>query len=144
MFLADWMAKAGFANAKIGYESDVYYLSPRALAGLQDGMPKAVWVDADLLINWVRLVKSEAEIAVMREAARIAEIAMQTAWAGARPGVRQCDLMADVIAAQIRGTPEFGGDQTAIHPLILAGEAASTAHPLWNDNVLEDGADRGI
>ena len=58
---------------------------------------------------------------------------------GARPGVRQCDLMADVIAAQIRGTPEFGGDQTAIHPLILAGEAASTAHPLWNDNVLEDG-----
>jgi Xaa-Pro dipeptidase len=64
---------------------------------------------------------------------------MQTAWDGARPGVRQCDLMADVMAAQIRGTPEFGGDQTAIHPLILAGEAASTAHPLWNDNVLEDG-----
>ena len=139
VFLADWMAKAGFANAKIGYESDVYYLSPRALAGLQGGMPKAVWVDADLLVNWVRLVKSDAEIAFMREAARIAEIAMQTAWDGARPGVRQCDLMADVIAAQIRGTPEFGGDQTAIHPLILAGEAASTAHPLWNDHVLEDG-----
>ena len=51
VFLADWMAKAGFANAKIGYESDVYYLSPRALAGLQDGMPKAVWVDADLLVQ---------------------------------------------------------------------------------------------
>ena len=65
-FLADWMAKAGFASAKIGYESDVYYLSPRALTGLQGGMPKAVWVDADLLVNWVRLVKSDAEIAIMR------------------------------------------------------------------------------
>jgi len=138
-FLAGWLADAGFDAAKIGYESDVYYLSPRALEYLRDGLPKVDWVDADLLVNWVRLVKSEAEIATMREAARIAEIAMQTAWDGARPGVRQCDLMADVVAAQIRGTPEFGGDQTAIHPLILAGEAASTAHPMWNDTPLEAG-----
>ena len=28
---------------------------------------------------------------------------------------------------------------TAIHPLILAGEAAATAHPMWTDAVLEDG-----
>ena len=74
----------------------------------------------------------------MREAAQIAEIAMQTAWDGVRPGVRQCDLMADVVAAQIRGTKQFGGDQPALHPLILAGEAASTAHPMWNDSILEE------
>ena len=91
------------------------------------------------MVNWARLVKSKAEIAVMREAAQIAEIAMQTALDGVRPGVRQCDLMADVVAAQIRGTKQFGGDQPALHPLILAGEAASTAHPMWNDSILEDG-----
>jgi Xaa-Pro aminopeptidase len=138
-FLADWMKDNGFATAKIGYESDVYYLSPRALGVLQDGLPNASWQDADLLINWVRLVKSDAEIAMMRQAARIAEIAMQTAWDGAHVGVRQCDLMADITAAMIKGTPEFGGDMPAIHPLILAGEAAKTAHPMWTDAPLEAG-----
>ena len=102
-----------------GYESDVYYLSPRALSVLQAGLPDAIWHDADLLVNWVRLVKSDAEIKMMQAAAKIAEVAMQSAWDGARPGVRQCDLMADIVAAQIRGTDEFGGDMTAIHPLIL-------------------------
>ena len=139
IFLADQIAALGVGHGAIGYESDVYYLSPRALSELQKGLPKARWVDADLLVNWARLVKSKAEIAVMREAAQIAEIAMQTAWDGVRPGVRQCDLMADVVAAQIRGTKQFGGDQPALHPLILAGEAASTAHPMWNDSILEDG-----
>ena len=138
-FLADWIRDHGFAAAHIGYESDVYYLSPRALSVLQAGLPDATWHDADLLVNWVRLVKSDAEISMMQMAAKIAERAMQTAWDGARPGVRQCDLMADIVAAQIRGTDDYGGDLTAIHPLILAGEAAATAHPMWTDAVLEDG-----
>lgn len=136
-FLADWMMSKGHDKAHIGFESDVYYLSPRAIGALQAGLPNATWHDADLLVNWVRLVKSKAEIAMMRQAGKLAEIAMQTAWDGARPGVRQCDLMADVVAAQIKGTPEFGGDMPAIHPLILAGEAASTAHPMWTDAPLE-------
>lgn len=138
-FFAKWIAGAGFGDCAIGYESDAYYLTPRALGNLKKGLPNVSWLEADLLVNWVRLVKSKAEIAVMSEAARIAEIAMQTAWDGARPGVRQCDLMADVVAAQIRGTDKFGGDQPALHPLILAGEAASSAHPMWDDSVLEDG-----
>ena len=139
VFLADWIRQHGFATAHIGYESDVYYLSPRALSALQAGVPDATWHDADLLVNWVRLVKSDAEINMLQAAAKIAKVAMQTAFDGARPGVRQCDLMADIVAAQIRGTEEFGGDMTAIHPLILAGEAAATAHPMWTDAVLEDG-----
>ena len=138
-YLAEWMAGHGFAKARIGYESDSYFFTPRAFAALCSGLPDASFVDADLLVNWQRLVKSEAELAVMRDAARIAEAAMKTAWDGARPGVRQCDLMADVTATQIRGMPDAGGDMPALHPLILAGEAAKTAHPLWTDARLEDG-----
>jgi Xaa-Pro dipeptidase len=43
------------------------------------------------------------------------------------------------VAAQIRGTPECGGDMPALHPLILAGEAATTAHPMWTEAPLQDG-----
>ena len=92
-----------------------------------------------LLVNWLRFVKSDAEIAMMRQAGQIAEVAMQTAWNGARIGVRQCDLMADITASMIKGTPEFGGDMPALHPLILAGEAATAAHPMWDDSPLEAG-----
>ena len=36
-FLANWIRDHGLATAHIGYESDVYYLSPRALSVLQSG-----------------------------------------------------------------------------------------------------------
>jgi Xaa-Pro dipeptidase len=100
-------------------------------------LPDATWIDADLLVNWVRVVKTPAELDYMRQAAVIAGKAMQVAYDGCNPGVRQCDLMAEVSAAQIRGTPDFGGDMPAIHPLVLAGEAASTAHPMWTDAPFE-------
>lgn len=136
-FMGDWMAGAGYGSKRIGIETDTYYLTPKAVDRLKAKLPNAAWRDGDLVINWVRVVKSPAEIAMMIQAARIAEIAMQTAYDGVKPGVRQCDLMAEVSAAQIRGTPEFGGDMPALHPLVLAGEAASTAHPMWTDAPFE-------
>ena len=51
---------------------------------------------------------------------------------------RQCDLMADITAAMIRGTPIYGGDMPALHPLILAGDSATTAHPMWTDDPLKE------
>lgn len=137
--VAGWLRDAGHGTATIGYESDSYYFSPRSLHVLQTGLPDAKWVDADLLVNWVRAIKSDAELAFMYQAAQIADIAMQVAWDGAKVGVRQCDLMADITAAQIKGTAEFGGDMPALHPLILAGEAATAAHPMWTDAKLEAG-----
>ena len=51
----------------------------------------ARFANADLLVNWVRLVKSDAEIALMREAAQIANRVMTTAIERLEPGVRECD-----------------------------------------------------
>ena len=136
-FMADWMVSKGFDGKRIGYESDVYFLTPAAMGHLKAGLANSEWVDCELLVNWQRLIKSPAEIEMMQQAAIIAGHAMQTAYDGVRPGIRQCDLMADVVAAQIRGTPEFGGDTTALHPLVLAGEAATTAHPMWTDETFK-------
>ncbi len=131
--VAGFIASERLDGKRIGYEGDSYFFSPKSLACLEAGLPGASWVDAELLVNWCRAVKSEAEIAVMRQASRLVEGAMQTAYANIAPGVRQCDLMAQILSAQVGGNAEFGGDQTALSPLILAGEAASTAHPMWTD-----------
>ena len=136
-YISNWIKKSGYEGSIIGLETDSYFTSPRSIANLQSNLENIKWRDADLLINWVRVVKSEAEITMMRQAAIISDIAMETAYAGTSVGVRQCDLMADIVAAQIKGTKDFGGDMTALHPLILAGESASTAHPLWTDAELK-------
>ena len=136
-FMAEWMRSKGLNGMRIGYESDVYYLTSAALDHLKAGLADSVWSDCELLVNWQRLIKSSAEIAMLQQASAIAGLSMQTAYDGVRPGVRQCDLMGEIIATQIRGTPEFGGDQTALHPLVLAGEAATTAHPMWTDAPFE-------
>lgn len=136
-YMAEWMLSKGLDGKRIGYESDVYYLTPAACEHLKNGLVSSQWSDCGLLINWQRLVKSPAEIVMLQQAAIIAGLVMQTAFNGVQPGVRQNDLMAEVTAAQIRGTEEFGGDMTALHPLVLAGEAASTAHPMWTDTRFE-------
>lgn len=54
-------------------------LSPRSLAAVQVQLPDATWHDADLLVNWCRLVKSADKVAIMKKAARLAELAAETA-----------------------------------------------------------------
>ena len=61
-------------------------------------------------MNWVRVVKSNAEIKLMQSAARIVESGMQMAFKSINPGVRQCDAVADIQKALFNGTKEFGGD----------------------------------
>ncbi|MGU9957250.1 MAG: M24 family metallopeptidase [Arenicellales bacterium WSBS_2016_MAG_OTU3] len=131
--VAGFLCDLSLQGKRIGYESDTYYFSPKSLACLQQGVTNATWVDADLLVNWCRAVKSDAEIEVMRQAARLVEGAMTVAYENIAPGVRQCDLMSKIVAAQVAGNEEFGGDLTALSPLILAGKAATTAHPMWTD-----------
>ena len=137
-FMGDWMASIGCDGKRIGYESDVYFLTPAGIEHLKSRTPNASWSDCGKLVNWQRLSKSPAEIVMLQQAAQIAGCVMQTAYDKIRPGVRQCDVMADATAAMIRGTPDFGGDLTALHPLVLAGEAASTAHPMWTDALFEN------
>jgi len=137
--VAGYLKDQSLSGKRIGYESDTFFFSPKALDCLQRGLPDATWTDADLLINWCRVIKSEAEIEMMRQASRLVEGAMTVAHEHIAPGVRQCDLMAKILAAQVGGNAEFGGDLTALSPLILAGEAAATAHPMWTDEEFEDG-----
>ncbi len=137
--VAGYLCDKQLQGKRIGYESDTYFFSPKSLACLQSGVANAQWIDADRLVNWCRVVKSDAEIIVMREASRLVEGAMTVAYETIQPGMRQCDLMANILAAQVGGNEDFGGDLTALSPLILAGEAAATAHPMWTDEKFTDG-----
>lgn len=132
-FVADRIRARGWQRTSIGLEMDAYYFSGRAADTIRAELPEARFRDCDHLVNWVRIVKSEAELAYMREAARIVEGAMRIAFERIEPGARQCDVVADIYHAQTAGTPEFGGDYTAICPLLPTGEGTGTPHLTWSD-----------
>ncbi|MGB3771018.1 MAG: Xaa-Pro peptidase family protein [Rhodococcus sp. (in: high G+C Gram-positive bacteria)] len=122
-----------FDHGQVGLEMDSYYFSPKAFEALVKCLPEYHFVDSRELINWVRSVKSDHEIELMRGAARISEAAMVTAMETIDIGVRQCDAAAAISAAQVRGTAEFGGDHPAIVPMLPTGEGADTPHLTWTD-----------
>ena len=132
-YVAQVLTERGWASASIGYESDAYHFTARFLDVLRESLPSARLVDAYLLVNWIRTVKSEAEIMVMRQAARIVERVMRVAVDAVNVGTRECDAAALIAAAQIAGTPEFGGDGPALYPAILSGAKAATPHSAWSD-----------
>jgi Xaa-Pro aminopeptidase len=138
-FVADYIRKRGWQRARIGLEMDAYYFSGRGADAIRAALPDARFSDCDHLVNWVRIVKSEAELAYIREAAVLVTAAMRAGVQGIRSGRRQCDVVAEIYAAQIRGTPEFGGDYTAICPLLPTGAGTSTPHLTWSDEPFRKG-----
>jgi ectoine hydrolase len=131
--VARTLGERGLGEKRIGVEADSYYFTAKSLEVLRKELPNARFEDAGVLVNWVRAVKSDAEIALMKQAARIAERIMQTAVDEIGVGVRQCDVAAAIQAAAARGTEEYGGDYPAIVPLMPTGVGTSCPHITWLD-----------
>ncbi|RYD04065.1 hypothetical protein N752_16880 [Desulforamulus aquiferis] len=138
-FVADILKEKGRANSTIAVEMDTYYFTAMCYERLKLGLSNARFKDGTLLVNWVRIVKSEKEIECMKKAACIVERVMQTGIDSINEGVRECDVVANIYHAQISGTTEFGGDYPAIVPLLPAGEKTSTPHLTWSDNKYKKG-----
>jgi Xaa-Pro aminopeptidase len=132
-FVADILKAKGWDEVHLGVEMDSYYYSAAAHAALQHGLPNARLKDAHSLVNWVRSIKSPAELSFMHQAARIVEQTMQRGIDMIEPGVRQCDVVGEIYKSAISGTPEFGGDYAAIVPLLPTGPGTSTPHLTWTD-----------
>jgi ectoine utilization protein EutD len=142
--VARLLSDRGLAAKRIGVEADSYYFTAKSLEVLRRELPNARFEDAGVLVNWVRSVKSTAEIALMKQAARIAERTMQTALDTIAVGVRQCDAAAAIQAAAARGTEEYGGDYPAIVPLMPTGVGTSCPHITWLDEPFAGNAGTSI
>lgn len=138
--LAQLIISRGWGSARIGVEMDAHYYTARCHAHLVKGLPNARFANNGDLVNWARLVKSEAELTLMRDAGRICSSAMNRAIAAMKPGVPQNQVIAEIYHAQTTGVPGAGGDYVAICPLMPVGEGTSTPHLTWSDAPLPDNA----
>jgi len=112
----------------IGLEMDAHYFTAFCYEKIKNGLPDAKIKDSDRLVNWARLVKSNAEINLMKSAAKISELGMKKAFEVINPGVRQCDAVGEIQKALFYGTPEFGGEYSSIATLLPTGKGTSASH----------------
>lgn len=132
-YVANLIKENRWHGRSIGVEMDSYYFTAACFEALKRNLPHVLFKDATSLVNWVRIIKSPQEIEYMRQAAQIIEKTMAVALDVIEPGVRQCDAVAAIYQAQISGSAEFGGDYTAIVPMLPTGAGTSTPHLTWTD-----------
>ncbi len=138
-YLTEIIKKRKWGNLNIGLEMDSHYFTAFCYETIKKGLPNAKLKDAERLVNWVRVVKSNAEIKLMQSAARIVESGMKTAFKSINPGVRQCDAVADIQKALFNGTKEFGGDYPSIATLLPTGKGTSASHLTHTDEKFVSG-----
>lgn len=131
-FVCAKLRQRGLHRGPIGVDADSFYLTGKDLDILR-GETGARVVDVGLLLNWIRSVKTPREIEFIKQAAKISEITMRKAVDMIEPGVRQCDVAAEILRTQVSGTAELGGDYPAIMPLMPTGPTTTCPHVTWRD-----------
>jgi len=132
-YVADFFKQKKWDRKVIGMDLDLAFTAPRHYLEITKDLPNATFKDTSLLVNWVRIVKSDAEIEFIRNAAKIVDNAFDKTFEFMDVGVRESHAAAVLHHALIGGVGDIGGDYPSGPPTFLTGERASTAHYTWTD-----------
>lgn len=116
--LRDILAEKGLAGGRVGVELDNYGLTGanhRRLVLALDGWCRLE--DASHLVRGLRVVKSPAELAHVRKAAELADMALEAMIDAIVPGQLDSGIAAEGLSVMLRG----GGDVPPGAPLINSG-----------------------
>ena len=119
--LEEILAEHGCRGKRLGVETDAYGLTGfnlRRVEAALDGFCELV--EASDLVTRLRMVKSEAEISYVREAARLADLGLDRAVEVAAPGAFEGEVLAALQGAIFEG----GGDFPANEVIIGSGPRA--------------------
>jgi Xaa-Pro aminopeptidase len=87
------------------------------LRAFEAALPGVEWLDVENAVCDLRAVKSAAEVAVIREAYRIADLGIEAAIRAIRPGVTERSVAAEIEAAMRRA----GAEGTGIDTIVASG-----------------------
>jgi len=129
-YIANCIHENKWANKSIGVEMDSYYYTAENHDRLVKKCPNAKFKDAHLLVNWIRFIKSDSEIAYMRDGAKLVQAGMQTAYNAIKPGVRQSVVAGKIQNTLLGGNEEIqiGGEYSGLNIILASGVSASASH----------------
>ncbi len=124
--VADAVKELGLSRSRLGIEQRV--LGHDQYAKLVAALPEATLVDGFGMVERARLVKSEAEIALMREAAALTDKAVAAGFVAIADGRHDYEVVAAVTDALYRN----GSDLVCWGPIVAAGYRGGLAHSSHN------------
>ncbi|MEM6376466.1 MAG: Xaa-Pro peptidase family protein [Pseudomonadota bacterium] len=137
-FILDELKAEGWlSGGKVGLELHSYRPNPvisRRFEAAFTGAGMAV-VDGTDLIRELRWIKSPAEIACLREAARITDIGLEAARAAMRPGVSELDIQAEMNYAMGKA----GGEAAGLVLPVTSGLKANCGHAMPGRRIIQAG-----
>ena len=123
------------ATATIGYERHSYFFRATEQDGCFGALPNTRFVDASGLVEALRLVKSDDEIAVMRKAATATEAGMQAGIDATAAGVSENDVAAEMQWAMTKA----GGEYPGLAPFVASGWRGAIGHASWEGRTIQEG-----
>lgn len=128
---------AGWIGATVGMELYSYRPNPADSAHLQTLFEEkgTTVVDGSDVVAGARKLKSDAELEVVREAARIGDIGLKAGIGAVRAGVTELDVYAEIVYAMARA----GGENPAITLPVVSGKKSACFHALASRKKIEAG-----
>ncbi|MEI6159319.1 MAG: Xaa-Pro peptidase family protein [Roseococcus sp.] len=111
--LAGALAARGLAAARIGLDRNSYAMSLARFDAMQAALPRAGFTDLGPIVHELRLIKSPAEIALLRRSSGVADTAIAEGAAALHPGGTQRDAAMAVTACFLR----MGADPSLPGPI---------------------------
>lgn len=105
------------------------------LEGLRARMPGVRFINNGGLLKKIRIVKSQAEIGLLRESARITAEGLRAAVAAVRPGLTDNDIA----AVGARALLEAGSEFMSMQPIVTTGRRSSVIHCNHKRTVIQEG-----
>ncbi len=118
------MREKGYLSRRIGLEVPDFYMHPYSYLRIKDLLGDALCLDASFLVHDLKLVKSPAELAYIRQASDIADAAMQTAVKTISEGVSEMEVAGEVYRTLL----SRGSDLPASPMNFVTGERTCYAH----------------
>src|SRR5699024_4167276 len=69
--ISQFLMKKKKENKRIAVEHDSYYFTAKSYLTLIKNLPNATFLDGTNLVNWVRLIKSDKEMNIIKKAGKI-------------------------------------------------------------------------
>ncbi len=105
------------------------------LEGLQEAFPKAKFVDGYAVLQHAKIVKTKDEIECQRVAATITEAGLDAALRVLKPGVRECEVLAE--ACKVFSV--LGSEWTQTPLIVASGPYTAPYRLLTSDRIIREG-----
>lgn len=133
--IAQTAREHGLDRGQVAIELQSYALPYSFGLALADALAPAHVEDATDLLGYARVVKSEAEMSYLRQAASYAEVGLAAARRALRPGISEIRLAA-VIESAMRGA---GSDYWSIPTELTSGPRTPAGHGTPRSRLIEQG-----